>query len=448
MKKSKYNIFVKCKGFTICYNSFTNRYIGLSPRKADLFENCIDLLEYRLNYPQHYDALVNAGFIIDESVDELNILRLRNKESSFNSRDLLVMVYPTQDCNLKCWYCYESHVKDSIMKPDVMSRIKKMIAGRAERNEFDEIRLAFFGGEPLIDFENIAYPLAKNIKSIVLSYKKRFRSFFVTNGSLISTNMISRFKEISPIFQITLDGNRQKHNTVRIWKKDGAPTYDTIIKAIKQITSDIYNEGEYPMPIITLRINYDNNTLKNISELLEDLGGINRKSINIHFERVWQTKRLVDEEQRELLWTALRTFMQAGFHVAQGCFGIKDVSCPAETNNYVIVNYDGLLYRCNGRTLSPESKEGILLDNGDTVWDENIKSIRMGLATFENSRCLKCVMLPQCMGPCSQKLIEHGGINDSICTLSTLDVPLEEYLRLDFEMKCWQRSHIERITTC
>lgn len=43
--------------------------------------------------------------------------------------------------------------------------------------------------------------------------------------------------------------------------------------------------------------------------------------------------------------------------------------------------------------------------------------------------------LPRCMGPCSQKLMEHGAVNDSICTVATLDVPLEEYLKFDFQMK-------------
>ena len=67
----------------------------------------------------------------------------------------------------------------------------------------------------------------------------------------------------------------------------------------------------------------------------------------------------------------------------------------------------------------------------------------MGLATFENPRCLNCIMLPQCLGPCSQKLMEDGEINDEICSLASLDIPLEEYLTIDFEMKYYRNFIIE-----
>lgn len=75
--------------------------------------------------------------------------------------------------------------------------------------------------------------------------------------------------------------------------------------------------------------------------------------------------------------------------------------------------------------------------------DPNIKAKRMGLATFENNRCLNCIMLPQCLGPCSQKLLEAGAVNDDICSLASLDISLEEYLTIDFEMKYYRNLIIE-----
>ena len=43
----------------------------------------------------------------------------------------------------------------------------------------------------------------------------------------------------------------------------------------------------------------------------------------------------------------------------------------------------------------------------------------------------------------SQKLMEDGEINDEICSLASLDIPLEEYLTIDFEMKYYRNSIIE-----
>lgn len=438
MKKSNYNIFIPQTGFVIGYNTFTNKHIGLPHKIYDAFIKTRELKTFKVAYPKHYDGLVEYGFIIDDSMDELGQIRLKNKEKSFASRELYIMVYPTQDCNLKCWYCYESHVKDTIMSKEVMNRIVKLVNKKLELNEFDSLQLGFFGGEPLTDFENVAYPLAKDLKTIVESKNKHFHSFFVTNGSLITPQMIPLFKEINPYFQITIDGCKERHNKVRIWKKDDKPTYDTIIHAVKMITSDIYNEDQYDIPILTLRINYDNQTLKHIAEVLDDIKDINRKSVSVHFERVWQTKHLVDNEQQELLRNTLKAFINNGFYINQGCFGIKNVSCPAETVSFIIVNYNGLLYRCNGRTLTPENKEGELQEDGAMILDPNIKARRMGLATFENARCLSCIMLPQCLGPCSQKLMEDGEVNDENCSLASLDISLEEYLAIDFEMKYYR----------
>lgn len=144
-------------------------------------------------------------------------------------------------------------------------------------------------------------------------------------------------------------------------------------------------------------------------------------------------KDSVTDEQRRILRNTIHRLISDGFYVSHGCFGEKRVSCPAESANYFIVNYDGNLYRCNGRTLNPEQREGEMTENGDIVWDKTKQSLRLGLATFENPQCIKCNMLPRCMGPCSQKIAEHKGFCKEICTLETMDIPLNEYLIMEFE---------------
>lgn len=65
--------------------------------------------------------------------------------------------------------------------------------------------------------------------------------------------------------------------------------------------------------------------------------------------------------------------------------------------------------------------------------DESLVAKRIGKSTFEQPMCLKCKMLPMCMGPCSQKLLEHGGKwTKDICTLNSIDTTLSDYLSLDF----------------
>lgn len=434
MKKSNYNIRIPAANIVVYYNSFTDQFLAMSPDIDSSFcaQDWKNMLETR--YPTHLAKLKELGFVIETNRDELSEIRFQNKQEAFNSRNLLMMVYPTQDCNLKCWYCYESHVPDSFMSQEVQDRIVRQIEKRIERNVFDSLRLSFFGGEPMLRFSTIAYPLAKRLKDIVTDAGKSFQTFFITNATLIGDTEIDMLKEINPYFQITIDGNRNKHDVVRVRKHSKQPTYDTIIGAVKGIVNKIYNP-EYKSPIITVRINYDNNTLANLQDLITDLEDIDRSAIMIHLERVWQTMGSVDDYQRMLLKKTISSLTSQGFYVSHGIFGEKRVSCPAESVNYFIVNYDGSLYRCNGRTLHPELKEGELSEDGDLIWDEPMQAARLGLATFENPHCLGCKMLPRCMGPCSQKLAEHNGFCDKICTLKTMDIPLNEYLLMEFEKR-------------
>lgn len=434
IKKSNYNIRIPAGNIVVYYNSFSDQFIAISPGVDNSFcaKDWKELLETK--HPVHLAKLKELGFIIDINRNELSEIRFQNKQEAFNSREQLLMVYPTQDCNLKCWYCYESHVPDSFMSKEVQDRIVYQIEKRIEQNVFDSLRLSFFGGEPMLRFSTIAYPLAKRLKDIVTDAGKSFQTFFITNATLIGDKEIDMLKEINPYFQITIDGNRNKHNVVRVRKYTEDTTYDNIIGAVKGIVRRIYNP-EYKNPIVTVRINYDNNTLINLQDLIGDLEDIDRSAIMIHLERVWQTLGSVDDRQRMLLKKTISYLTSQGFYVSHGIFGKKRISCPAESVNYFIVNYDGNLYRCNGRTLLPEQKEGILAENGDLIWDEPKQAARLGLATFENPRCLDCKMLPRCMGPCSQKLMEHNGFTEQICALNTMDITLSDYLLMEFEKR-------------
>ena len=110
-------------------------------------------------------------------------------------------------------------------------------------------------------------------------------------------------------------------------------------------------------------------------------------------------------------------------------------------NNSIVINYDGSIHKCNGRTLSRLTKYGVLKNDGSLDIDENLLAKRLSVATFENKECLSCKMLPVCMGPCSQKMLEHNGEwSRNICSLRSLDTSLNDYLVTDF----WVKSMVEK----
>lgn len=436
MKKSKYNIIIRRNNASLIFNSFTNSYVALSNLVCDAFED-LSIEEFKSKYEKSYYKLCENGIIISKSKDELSIIRYRNKIAIFGSRELRIVVYPTQDCNLKCWYCYENHIPQTYMGQETINRIIKFVERSIKENSFDDFYITLFGGEPFTHFNEIAYPLLIRLKDVIEKAGKLFSVFFVTNASLIDENIITKLKVLKPHLQITLDGNKKHHDKIRISKDGDRPTYDHILWVIHRLSQEIEGDNFY----ITLRINYDNRTLNGVPEILQRIKDIDRKKIFIHFERVWQTENESTEKSKTLLRTIIKDFIIEGFCVNQGTFRGYPYSCPSDMNNSIVINYDGSIHKCNGRTLSPLTKYGVLNNDGSLDIDENLLAKRLAVATFENKECLSCKMLPVCMGPCSQKMLEHNGRwAKNICSLRSLDTSLSDYLTTDF----WVKSLIEK----
>lgn len=285
-------------------------------------------------------------------------------------------------------------------------------------------------------YKSIVKPILDHTKQFVSEHDINLVPFFVTNASLLNSDMIKELSIFSPLYQITLDGNQAKHDQVRVWKGgSNRGTYRQIINAIKMISQ--YSNYSYPKisSIATIRINYDDDTLDNIMDILKDLEGVDYTKFHFHLERVWQTIKDRSHDQTYKLINAVKLIRNSGFSVGFGLFGNKRVSCPAEVDNYAIINWDGNIYKCNGRTLLKENSVGVLRDDGVINWDENKQAVRLAKATFENKMCIACKMLPRCMGPCSQKQIELSNKHlKKACPLQLLEMGLKDYIYVNFEL--------------
>jgi uncharacterized protein len=423
MKNSKYLHFVEKDGKVLCYSTMYNTIIAMSAKTYNDFNNK-PLDEFQISYPNSYKAFIDNKLIIEDNIDELTELRLRNKMEAFDNRSFDLTILPSMDCNLHCWYCFEDHVPESRMSKEVQERIIAYIRKKVEAKVINSLLLTYFGGEPLLDFNEIAYPLGIKLKSIFEQHNLPFNSSFITNGSLINDAMIEQFAELNAGFQITLDGDRNRHDKVRFQKKDNQGTYLKIIENIYNLTERIEKT------VVNIRINYDEKTLGNMEELLNDLSGLDRKKVGVHFERVWQTEGSTDNEE---LKKVIDLFIINGFNISYANWHSKGCSCKAERINQMAVNYDGKVFKCTGRKFTDEFSDGELDENGDIHWKPGRLEQRLGNATFENPMCIKCKMLPVCMGPCSQKQIEVGPERlHEVCAFTALEMKMSEYIEYTY----------------
>lgn len=103
--------------------------------------------------------------------------------------------------------------------------------------------------------------------------------------------------------------------------------------------------------------------------------------------------------------------------------------CYADSENEVVVNYDGNLFRCTARDFITERAEGKLLPSGELQMNELSKK-RTDIK-FGNNYCRGCVVYPLCLGGCSQNKIENPNTGGCYYGYNKGDIAeyLQEYIK-------------------
>lgn len=422
-KLSNYNYFVPKENKVIYLNGITSKIFAMSKDehiRLQVFFQDLDL--FKQKFPSVFKLFKKWGFIISDSVNELEIIKYRNRKAVFSDRHYMLVINPTLECNFNCWYCYEEHPQ-GVMTNETKIKIEKHIQHMIEQEKITSLNLSWFGGEPLLYFKEIIYPISLYAKKLCEKNGIPFYNGITTNSFLIDESMVKMMDEISMFsFQITLDGDESRHNKIR--NVGGKPTFEKIITNINLLCSKIIQIK------IVLRINYDEQTLQrsNLSEVFNLFEKKHRNKIRVDFQRVWQTVASIKGENSKLV-ELHNLCCNLGYQQAEisSVFNLNTVyTCYADRLYHAEINYDGKVYRCTARGYSDEYVVGELLDNGMIRWDEDKMSKRYGKATFENEICLACKYLPLCSGPCSQKMIETSKQKmEEICYLSYAEVTPE-----------------------
>lgn len=426
MKTSFYNIYVKNKQKnTICFNTLLDSFCILSNTDMELLKT--DLEKFAVCSPKVYHALVDMGFLVDDEKDEFADLCKEYNEAVNTENSYYLTLLPSLDCNLRCWYCFEKHIKNSHLLAEISEAIFNLVKRLFEENSrLSNLNIELFGGEPLLYFEEELYPLLVRIKEYVHSIGKSISFFFVTNAVCITEKNIPMFNELGASFQISIDGFKDRHDKVKFIPETNEGTYDRMIQTIHILTAQLDNV------YINLRINYDDETLPHMPKLIEELADINRNKIGIHLERVWQTGGISNYENEELKHL-INLWMMNGFKVSYMNMERRSYSCKASVKNQSVVSYNGAVYKCSGRDFTSEHQEGTLQADGNIVWNEEKLGKRLKIQTYNNSQCRNCKFLPLCWGPCCQKQLESPEKDFTrYCQKQNMELSIADYVRYRF----------------
>lgn len=141
----------------------------------------------------------------------------------------------TQRCNLRCEYCiYSGHYDTrthSELDMDFETAKKSIDLYLNASSEINELTVAFYGGEPLLNIELIKqcveYIKEKTIgRSIVFST--------TTNGTLLNEQNVSFLEKYNFNVMISLDGSQKEHDTYRKFR-NGKGSFGVIQENLRKV---------------------------------------------------------------------------------------------------------------------------------------------------------------------------------------------------------------------
>ena len=235
MKYSQFNSILPYEDKYILHNTFTNHAIVLDPLLKDLIEAAKHEGVDGLNevHPALYDALCKQDFLIDIATDEVEKVKKVRDAVDFAEDAYHLTINPTMNCNFKCWYCYETHIKASRMNEEISDRVNRFLSTQFEQNQkLQHFVLSWFGGEPLLYYDDIVLPIIQHFNKVAGERKIDTAINFTSNGFLITDEMVQSFKDNKVnSLQITLDGYGPEHDKVRFVSKTRG-SYEKIIENI------------------------------------------------------------------------------------------------------------------------------------------------------------------------------------------------------------------------
>ena len=317
----------------------------------------------------------------EHQIDELHFAL----ERAVDSRSWHLILLPTERCNFRCTYCYETF-ENGRMSAETVLAVKQLISRRLP--ELNSLTIDWFGGEPLLE-----PAIIRDISEFVLNRKSRYaeyKSNMTTNGYLLDKGLLSELISLGiSQFQISIDGWSGLHDVTRR-RVDGAGTFDRILSNLVSAKSTKHDF------LMTLRLHLMPSNVKSLPELLDRIedefgkddrfrvhvksigryGGANDKNI----ETYWKTEQVAairDLRSRVSSKNGVGKYSVGGAHI-----------CYASKPNSLVIRSNGKLAKCTVAMNSDKNNVGTLLPNGKLQFKKEVLD-----RWFEGFRTLEAVDL-------------------------------------------------------
>ncbi|MFL6260738.1 MAG: radical SAM protein [Thermoanaerobaculia bacterium] len=384
------------------------------------------------------DLLQAQGYLTDLSPEEEETFFARLAETLHRRALRQAPSYifmPTYDCNLRCSYCYQDHMRSDCgfhhllrtMGRPMIDRIFAALPRIEERHGLDPAaprrrNIGLFGGEPL---------LAANRPAVEHILMRAFEMgevdlWAVTNGTeldayrdLLGPAGIARL-------QITLDGPPAQHDARRLYA-DGSGSFERIARNITMALE--LDVG------VSIRLNVDRGNLAQLPSIaaeIEARGWDARPGFSAYTSPVrggngkteardtlssWELDRTLTamrEEHPALRVLARpdegmrarsRSIFEAGGEVLPS---LRPSFCGAHDRMYIFDPF-GDIYACWERTGDRDVRVGHVTPEGEVELREDQIQVWRGRTVASNPVCRRCRFALHCGGGCAVLALGKNG---------------------------------------
>ncbi len=424
MKDSAYNLCARDQEGN--YYLFNTRHGTAHIMSAGAYERYWAAARSAANFKSSFDhlrELVEKGFLVDDAANETAEVIAEHEKARLSRERIELLIAPSMACNLDCFYCFEANKYARRMDAKIQSNIVRLV-----RDCFESgarcLDVTWYGGEPLLGFAAIAW-LSKAFLTLCDEFGRDYSALIVTNGTMMTSEKARQLAAWKvKRAQITLDGIPELHDRRRV-AKNGNPTFCKILDGIEAAAAHMQ---------VSVRINVCREVAAHLEELLQILAarGLNRM-VSVYVAPLHkaenqatpspgdcktglaktasdpedqQLQTLDSREAADLALTFDDLLEKYGFAVSNRLPEPRRTTCMADRELSWLIEPNGDMQKCYW-TAGLRAEAVGRLENGRIIrqpahrqWDNWTR--------YRDPACLKCIMLPLCLGRCPLKHLKQG----------------------------------------
>jgi uncharacterized protein len=421
---SRYNFHLPIKGGALMYNANTGALLQLRGAHARSLGRALCRPAERPPLDRTSRALtadlVTGGFCISAGHDELAEIRQRYWGARRDT-PMVLTITTTMECNLACYYCYETRSHERLTTDRVAS-IVDMARARLAASGKRSLHVDWYGGEPLLNLDFIE-SASLALQALCRTEDVRYAASVISNGTSWPPD-VGGFVERHRIrqVQISFDGMRRHHDRRRRYADRSSPasSFDQAVALVEALLDHVR---------VDLRFNIDRG---NAADVLPFVRFARRRGwFARRFPAVIQPARLAAYSERsqfmrkaELRLDEYDTLRGAVRAEVAGATAVEEAEapdgypfpkssvCAALASDSVVIGADGDLYRCGLQV--GESGRSVGRLGGSTriplpLLDARPADDGPWWAAFDPTTlptCSRCSFLPICWGGCPKKHLE------------------------------------------